>query len=628
MARLVVFFSLATTTRALTCVKSSGEDQDCSMDGKDGDGQVESYVNFCYVTPDSAGCLPAQYKTSVVYDASKADCWGKPDGCYCLTDKCNTAEWFTSFKASWTPPPMCWTGLAGSNEGPTCSSTSVFTDNKYEKANCYARSLSKKCVENNKHIGMGDGCSDYSEQAACEAHEKDDGDEKRKTEESFDGSDRWCRWIPELTAAKAECEKDDECTYQSAYSSCSSSDKSNARERAWKEKLGQPCEGRPVVGGCFSTEGYGLDDEDSRCTVNEDETSCNAVKNDCPGRGVCTGTPNPPEACDKRFGAEHDCTENGNNNCMWKRQCCRWLPTIVDKEDACKNNGKGTLDGLCEYDANSQSCGQSQLYRDSQKHHKSCSERAISNQCVENNKYVGRGDGCVDKTDQAGCEGAEPSRLRSASDSFDGSTRHCRWIPAKNTLELQAACHVDDQCTFYEDRGENGECASSDLQREQILAWEEQRGLECSQRMIDGCVENNAHMGMSPKCTANKDEQTCIALANDCWEGTCSGQVKSRTCEERSGSRSDCTSGRNGRSSGCSYTEQCCNWKPPVEAPADSGATHRAGTLAGVCAYNDGHGPPGADLISTGFGYGLFTLRDRFQSNCALVASFRKGKGS
>merc|ERR1712003_123971 len=128
---------------------------------------------------------------------------------------------------------------------------------------------------------------------------------------------------------------------------------------------------------------------------------------------------------------------------------------------------------------------------------------------------------------------------------------------------------------------------------------------------------------MASRCTDNKDEKTCVAVVSGCGDmGTCSGEAKARKCEDFQDSKSDCTKG------GCTYTEQCCNWKPPVQAPADSCATHGAGTLAGVCKYHDGHGPPDATLIGTGFKHRLFRLRDIFKTSCAVVASFRTGKGS
>jgi hypothetical protein len=52
------------------------------------------------------------------------------------------------------------------------------------------------------------------------------------------------------------------------------------------------------------------------------------------------------------------------------------------------------------------------------------------------------------------------------------------------------------------------------------------------------------------------------------------------------------------------------------------------GTVDGVCTYNDGEGPPTKDIVGAGFEHGLFNLRDKFNDQCSLIASFRVGKGS
>jgi hypothetical protein len=52
------------------------------------------------------------------------------------------------------------------------------------------------------------------------------------------------------------------------------------------------------------------------------------------------------------------------------------------------------------------------------------------------------------------------------------------------------------------------------------------------------------------------------------------------------------------------------------------------GTLAGVCEYNTGVGPPGAAFIGEGFKHKLFGQGQLFSSKCAIVASFRNGSGS
>jgi len=50
--------------------------------------------------------------------------------------------------------------------------------------------------------------------------------------------------------------------------------------------------------------------------------------------------------------------------------------------------------------------------------------------------------------------------------------------------------------------------------------------------------------------------------------------------------------------------------------------------LEGVCEYSDGQGPPSPNTAAAGFEHGMFTLNADFSSKCALVATFRDGKGS
>jgi len=52
------------------------------------------------------------------------------------------------------------------------------------------------------------------------------------------------------------------------------------------------------------------------------------------------------------------------------------------------------------------------------------------------------------------------------------------------------------------------------------------------------------------------------------------------------------------------------------------------GTLDGVCTYSDGQGPPSKEIVAAGFERGLFKKEDKFNGQCALVASIRTGNGS
>merc|ERR1719491_2944309 len=125
--------------------------------------------------------------------------------CWCKTNNCNNQSWYTEYKKAYVPPPMCYTGIAGSNEGPKCEKSKLYTDSEYKKPECHIRGANNKCVENNKGMGMGDGCDSHIDQSAC------DGDSRtRDIMDSYDGTCKYCLWLPAQTKnqTKDNCEVD------------------------------------------------------------------------------------------------------------------------------------------------------------------------------------------------------------------------------------------------------------------------------------------------------------------------------------------------------------------------------------------------------------------------------------
>lgn len=295
-------------------------------------------------------------------------------------------------------------------------------------------------------------------------------------------------------------------------------------------------------------------------------------------------------------------------------------------------------------------CGKSAVYTSNEYKEPNCETRVLSGECRENNQDQGHGDcfrdscrneensnydpnGADCKNDQATCEGYKAGE-RDADSSMDGTTKYCTWHSFKDKAQKEDSCHTSaptDACTWFPDRGDcssgpgncTGSCGSSTASNTRSTEWDTKRGTDCEERIKSGCLENNDHLGSASRCTDKTTSAGCLAVVNEdgCSEGSCSGNNAERACEERSSA--DCISGTN-----CTWQPQCCQWLPPSADPAATCASNGAGTLANVCAYNDGNGPPDKDIVAAGFEYGLFSLADNFTGKCATIASFRKGFGS
>jgi hypothetical protein len=273
-----------------------------------------------------------------------------------------------------------------------------------------------------------------------------------------------------------------------------------------------------------------------------------------------------------------------------------------------------------------------------------CMDRVKENECDENNEAARKDDldwGCHrdDKgsvRDEESCKAhcAEDEDPQNADDSADGSTNHCQWLPAISDPE--SACQVDDQCTY-----EDGECNASDEQTKSKDEWDKKRGTkECDKLIKFGCFENNDHMGETEECTDNDDANTCNTYTAKpggmMCPGTCSGTLTGTDespCEDRF------DEGTCDGNSGCTWTSQCCKWTPEP-ADAEDTCVSGGGTETGLCAYSDGNGAPGKKTVGLGFEHGLFRKDAGFDGvpvrqgaragpgGCAVVASFRNGKGS
>merc|ERR1719265_625283 len=103
------------------------------------------------------------------------------------------------------------------------------------------------------------------------------------------------------------------------------------------------CEGR-TKSGCFENNNWMGEAE--RCTKHTTGDTCLAQATDC-SEGVCSGTAASGKACGER-NSDGECT-GGDSGCTWKAQCCQWLATPTDMAATCKDKGKGTMDGMCEW---------------------------------------------------------------------------------------------------------------------------------------------------------------------------------------------------------------------------------------------------------------------------------------
>jgi len=278
--------------------------------------------------------------------------------------------------------------------------------------------------------------------------------------------------------------------------------------------------------------------------------------------------------------------------------------------------------------------------------------------------HVGMGDGCGDDgrfTDEGSCT-SHRAGDRSKDDSFDGTTNHCRWLPPMDKAEKANKCQADDECTWHDDRGDEsngvqqGECDISDSAHAKREEWDKQKGtVECGQRLKSGCFENNDHAGEGDGCGEKEevqpgtwvkkftDEGSCTShragerSADDSFDGTTN---HCRWIPEPADPAETCATHGAGTLGGmcsfraapkpltCSWKTQCCKWLPPSDDVVQACATNGAGTAPGMCAYTNGDGPPSGEVVAMGFEAQLFKLDPVMTDKCAMVASFRPGKGS
>jgi len=226
--------------------------------------------------------------------------------------------------------------------GPSCSENGLFETLRFEDVYCYGRAITESCLENNRDMGMGDGCGDYSDMASCEAYK----DGERRADESYDGSTKHCRWAPALTTAEKEtvCESDGDCTFNAEENGpggvpgeCEASELQRNKSSAWSAQRGMECEKR-TKHGCFENNEW-LGDDD-KCTSISDETECVSLDEDC-ARGACVGTSTGDGQCADMHQDWQCANEPG---CTFELQCCKWIPEPADMAVSCKTNGAGTAD--------------------------------------------------------------------------------------------------------------------------------------------------------------------------------------------------------------------------------------------------------------------------------------------
>lgn len=263
-----------------------------------------------------------------------------------------------------------------------------------------------------------------------------------------------------------------------------------------------------------------------------------------------------------------------------------------------------------------------------------CYARAYNYTCVENNKHAGNGI-CGNVHTKAACEAVRgEDGGREPEESYDGTTNHCRWIPARTREELDAYCEKDHLCSLS-----STDCILSQAAQANQSAWSVQKGVECDKRLKWGCTENVAWLSDGGSCPAATTVSTCSATTwEGCSGGTCTGDYVYTGGSDIFGNtripcnqRQDQHSCRNSHPEGtgsCTWTSQCCKWTPK---PASKEATCElpGGDAAdNFCEYNDGHGPPSQSTVKSGFEHDLFRADAEYSGGCAMVASFRVGKGS
>ena len=211
MLRLVAISAgtLSLAGAAKTCLQPTESldlGPDCTVNGKDPDsGDVLPLAEVCFATykevdgaktaVDMTGCVPAKYTAALNMDVDGCNA----NVCWCTEDDCNTDAWAAEARASffetYVPPIKCYEGIAGANPGPRCVENEIFKTNEYKldpSNSCHGRALHTQCVENNMHMGMGDGCNaeERANKASCEAYAPR---EPRNADESYDKTTNHCR---------------------------------------------------------------------------------------------------------------------------------------------------------------------------------------------------------------------------------------------------------------------------------------------------------------------------------------------------------------------------------------------------------------------------------------------------
>jgi hypothetical protein len=145
---------------------------------------------------------------------------------------------------------------------------------------------------------------------------------------------------------------------------------------------------------------------------------------------------------------------------------------------------------------------------------------------MEASDSVGLISGCDDHDSKSACESFRAT-ARDAEESYDKSTRHCRWLPRFEDAKAKtSACEADGKCAW-----KDSDCKRSDETEAKQNEWEEKIGVECERRTPSGCYENNDHLGESETCTQHTDANSCTAAtktdhSGSSGNGVCSGDLK------------------------------------------------------------------------------------------------------
>lgn len=336
---------MLSTAQALKCQLMDGSLQDCSVPTVDEDETTTEYADACYSyfnkpktledltsgTLEATGCIDEIFYTDALSKPGHCE----PKLCMCHTDNCNTPEWAAEAMTAYQPPPMCFIGIGGTNNGPECQHTDLHEETEPYEPSCDGR-ITSGCVENKKDgetykcANGVTGKSTPTTEEECKNYLTDEVIDLDDGEESLDGTNNICTWRP-IVNKTAACELDDGlCTYDGSTEDCEKSEKLKTLETEFLAKIGanSDCEIRARTG----------------CLIVDfaDTDRPRILENGGPGEPKCYEITNATECVEEI----ESCEVNDSGECLQ----CTWVdPEEEDMDYRCRTYGGGSADNLCAY---------------------------------------------------------------------------------------------------------------------------------------------------------------------------------------------------------------------------------------------------------------------------------------